>query len=124
MDRRSFSGVLAALAMPWPRAQAQNSLAAEIAAIERRVEGRLGVAVLDTARGAIEGHRLDERFPMCSTFKWLAAAYVLQRVDQGQERLDRRVTVTPADLVSWSPVSEKRVGTSPPEPCPWATTSS
>ncbi|MGA0611263.1 class A beta-lactamase [Caldimonas sp. KR1-144] len=113
MNRRQFGGTLAALAAPWPWAWAQNSLAnpaEDWAAIERRAEARLGVAVLDTATGALDGHRLDERFAMCSTFKWLAAALVLRRVDQGQERLDRRVRVQRSDLLSYSPVTEKRVG--------------
>ena len=79
-------------------------------AIESRVGGRLGVAVLDTATGALAGHRLDERFPMCSTFKCLAAAQVLARVDAGQERLDRRVVVTRESLLEWSPVTGKHVG--------------
>lgn len=113
MNRRQFGGTLAALAAPWPWAMAQNSLATpaeDWAAIERRAEARLGVAVLDTASGTLDGHRLDERFPMCSTFKWLAAALVLRRVDQGQERLERRVRVQRSDLLSYSPVTEKRVG--------------
>jgi len=79
-------------------------------AIEARVGGRLGVAVLDTGTGALAGQRLDERFPMCSTFKTLAAALVLARVDAGQERLDRRIAVTRADLLEWAPVTSKRVG--------------
>ena len=37
------------------------------------------------------GHRVDELFPLCSTFKFLAAAFVLARVDRGEEKLDRRV---------------------------------
>ncbi|HQK17545.1 MAG TPA: serine hydrolase [Polyangiaceae bacterium] len=59
--------------------------------IETTSGGRLGVAIFDSANGAWTGHRIDERFPMCSTFKWLAAAYVLHRVDRGQEKLDRRI---------------------------------
>jgi len=80
------------------------------AAIEGQANGRLGVAVLDTATGRLEGHRLDERFPMCSTFKWLAAAFVLHRVDAGQELLDRRIPYGRDALVTYSPVAEKHVG--------------
>lgn len=67
------------------------------------------MAVLQTD-GSIEGHRLDERFPMCSTFKWLAAAHVLQRVDRGLERLDRRIPYGREVLLPHSPVTEKHVG--------------
>ena len=84
--------------------------------LERRHGGRLGVAILDLATGVRMEHRANERFPMCSTFKFLAAAFVLARVDRGEERLDRRITFTKADLVTragrvaWSPVTETRVG--------------
>lgn len=78
-------------------------------ALERRSGGRLGVAVL-RPDGALAGHRADELFPMCSTFKWVAAALVLQRVDRGQERLDRRIRFGREVLVAYAPVTEKRVG--------------
>jgi beta-lactamase class A len=53
---------------------------------------------------------MDERFAMCSTFKLLAGAAVLARVDAGKERLDRRVAYAKSDLVTYSPVTEKHVG--------------
>ncbi|WP_421722619.1 class A beta-lactamase [Alloalcanivorax xenomutans] len=77
---------------------------------ERRHGGRIGVAVWNLATGYRAGHRVDERFLMCSTFKALAAALVLARVDQGQESLDRRLLVSRKDLVGWSPVTGKRTG--------------
>lgn len=83
---------------------------AALAALESRHGGRLGVAMLDVGTGARVSRRADERFPMCSTFKLLAAALVLARVDRGEERLDRTVTFEAADLVTYSPVTEKRVG--------------
>src|ERR1051326_5728822 len=46
---------------------------------------------------------------MCSTFKLLAAAAVLKRVDQGQEKLDRRIVFAAKDLVTYSPITEKHV---------------
>ncbi|CCE11694.1 putative Beta-lactamase [Bradyrhizobium sp. STM 3843] len=77
-----------------------------IAEIEAKSGGRLGVALLDTASGELTGHRLDERFPMCSTFKVLAVAAVLARVDAGQEQLGRRIPITQADLLSYAPVTK------------------
>ncbi|MEZ0285335.1 MAG: serine hydrolase, partial [Thermoleophilia bacterium] len=78
--------------------------------IEARTGGRLGVAVLDTASGELTGRRLNERFPLCSTFKTLAAAAVLARVDTRQESLDRRIVFGREVLVPYSPVTEPRVG--------------
>ncbi|MGJ4939078.1 class A beta-lactamase [Bradyrhizobium sp. HKCCYLS1011] len=79
---------------------------AAIAEIEAKSGGRLGVALLDTASGELTGHRLDERFPMCSTFKVLAVAAVLARVDAGQEQLARHIPITQADLLSYAPVTK------------------
>ena len=87
-----------------------DDAAAMLAGLERRSGGRLGVAALDTASGRRTGHRSDERFPLCSTFKFLAAALVLARVDRGQERLDRRVVFSEKDLVTYSPITKDHVG--------------
>ena len=85
-------------------------LAAELSRVEAESGGRLGVAVLDTLTGMGAGHRADERFPMCSTFKLLAAAAVLKRVDAGDERLDRRIAFEAGDIVVNSPITKERVG--------------
>lgn len=77
--------------------------------IEARVGGRLGVAVLDVATGDSLTHRESERFPMCSTFKWLLAAQVLARVDAGAEKLDRRVSYGAADLLEYAPIARRHL---------------
>jgi beta-lactamase class A len=78
--------------------------------LEKRNGGRLGVALLDTASGRRVAHRGDERFPMCSTFKFLATALMLARVDRGQEQLDRRIVFAASDLVTYSPVTKDHPG--------------
>lgn len=120
MQRRRFHQSIAALAvsplMACADATAQTapasvqSLATLCASLEADVGGRLGVAVLDTATGTLQGHRLDERFPLCSTFKWLAAALVLRRVDQGLEQIDRRIRFGPEALVPHAPVTAAHAG--------------
>ncbi len=85
-------------------------LYARLAEIEAAAQGRLGVAILDTKTGDMFGRRELERFPLCSTFKVLAAALVLQRVDVGAEQLDRRVVFTASDVVEHSPVTQGRAG--------------
>jgi beta-lactamase class A len=87
-----------------------DKLAAEFARIEKESGGRLGVAVLDTRTDARAAHRADERFPMCSTFKLLAAAAILARVDAGKERLDTRIRFEDRDLVVNSAMTKDRVG--------------
>jgi beta-lactamase class A len=75
--------------------------------LERRFDTRLGVYALDTGSGRELAHRGDERFAMCSTFKALAAAAVLDGTPP--EHLDDRVRYTQADLVDYSPVTEQHV---------------
>lgn len=58
--------------------------AARIAEIERDLQGRLGVSILDTANGRRIDYHATDRFPMCSTFKFLLSGAVLQRVISGR----------------------------------------
>jgi beta-lactamase class A len=81
-----------------------------LGAVEGRIGGRLGVAALDLGDGRRLAHRADERFPMCSTFKAMAAAAVLSRVDAGADTLDRFIPYGPADLFSYAPVTKAHVG--------------
>ncbi|MFI4958953.1 MAG: class A beta-lactamase [Lysobacterales bacterium] len=83
---------------------------ARLAALERQHGGRLGVAILDTGNGRRIAHRADERFLMCSTFKLLAVATLLARVDRGAERLDRRVVFGKESVLAYAPVTSHRVG--------------
>jgi beta-lactamase class A len=105
-------GALAACA-PLARAGAAPSLdevVAGIAALEQKYGGRLGVAIFDLATMRTIAHRGDERFAMCSTFKFLAVLFVLARVDNGSERLERRIVYDAGQLVPYSPITEKHVG--------------
>jgi len=83
---------------------------APFAALERRYGGRLGVAVWDTDNGKRAGYRADERFLMCSTFKMPLAAAVLSRVDQGTERLDRRLVFGKEAVLEYAPITSQHVG--------------
>ncbi len=91
-------------------ASTADSLETVLASIERRSKGRLGVAVRETGSGIQISWRGDERFPMCSTFKFLLAAAILQAVDLGEENLSRMVSVKAGDIIAHSPVSRDFVG--------------
>jgi len=99
-----FPGVL--LAGP----ERLSSLPTKFANLEKLNGGRLGVAVTDTATGEHVEHRGYERFPMCSTFKFLLASAVLQRVDHHQERLDRALAIPRPPLLGHSPLTEPHAG--------------
>lgn len=102
--RRTVLAGLAALA-PGAALGAQSDLAA----LEQRSGGRLGVYAYVPGTDRSLAHRADERFAMCSTFKALLAAAVLARVDRGEEKLERPMTLTKADMISHAPVTEKHL---------------
>lgn len=77
-----------------------------LADIEAAAGVRLGVFALDTANERQLAHRADERFAMCSTFKWVLAASVLAHVDRGALALDDHVPYGPADLLEYAPAAK------------------
>ena len=81
----------------------------DFARLERESGGRLGVAAVDTGSDVRLAYRADERFAMCSTFKFVAAAAVLSAVDKGDLALDKRIPFGEADLLSYAPVTKKHV---------------
>ncbi len=83
-------------------------IAVDFAPLEARHGGRLGLAAF-SEKGAVEW-RADERFVYCSTFKMYLAAATLLRVQAGEERLDRRIPITAADMVNHAPVTEPAIG--------------
>lgn len=94
------------LAQPGPDDQVTKT----IFDVEQRLKARLGVVLRDLESGRSWTHKADERFAMCSTFKAVAAAAVLARVDRGEEDLARRVVFPASDLVTYSPVTKDHAG--------------
>ncbi len=110
LTRRQILAATAGLLARPVGARGQTPAPADaLAALEARAGGRLGVAILDTGTGRAVGHRLDERFAMCSTFKLPLAALVLREADAGRLRLDERLAFTAADLESYAPVTREHV---------------
>jgi beta-lactamase class A len=90
-------------------ASGENDSAVRIAAIQARIGGRIGVTALDTGNSRRLDYRQDERFPMCSTFKFLAAAAVLKRVDEKQEKLERFVPYGAKEILEYAPVTKEHL---------------
>ncbi|MEY4555766.1 MAG: class beta-lactamase [Pseudomonadota bacterium] len=80
----------------------------DLSALEARQGGRLGLCAYGR-KGRLHW-RGDERFVYCSTFKMYLAAATLLRVQSGEERLDRPVQVTQADMINHAPVTEPAIG--------------
>jgi len=71
---------------------------------ERHGRGRLGVVAIDLRDMRRIVQRPRERFPLASTFKLPLVMAVLKRVDEGAERLDRRIRFTASDILNYSPL--------------------
>jgi beta-lactamase class A len=107
---RLFCLLLGACAVAFSASAVTISAADRIAQIETESGSRVGVVAIDTETGRRIEHRANERFLMCSTFKLLAAAAALQRVDRGEENLDRFIRYTQADILEYAPVTKQHLG--------------
>lgn len=113
-SRRDFalSGVasLAFASTARSESPAFHEFLATFEALEKQNGGRVGVAAFDTRSGRRIDWRGDERFPLTSTFKLLAAAAVLSRADAGVTALEKIVRYEQRDLVAYSPVTKDFAG--------------
>lgn len=76
----------------------------ELAAIEQRIGGRLGVCAISGGRAI--GHRWNERFAMASTFKWLLASAVLHKHTAEILEMDRtELSFRASDLLDYAPAT-------------------
>jgi beta-lactamase class A len=83
--------------------------AGKFAELEARTKGRIGITAIDLSTNRRVDYRSDERFIMCSTFKVVAVAAVLKRVDENKEKLDRFVRYGEAQLLAYAPVTREHV---------------
>ena len=83
-----------------------DNLLTEVDRIERQLDASVGFAAYDLETEQRWEYNADQLFAMSSTFKTLACAVLLQRVDEGSEQLERRVEVSASDIVTYSPVTE------------------
>lgn len=83
--------------------------------IQKRHGGRVGVSALtgtSTANAEANGSlsiQSNDHFAMCSTFKWVLAAAILQQVDQGKLNLSDPVRYGKKDLLEYAPTTTANV---------------
>jgi beta-lactamase class A len=82
---------------------------AQLVAIEKGIGGRLGVSALNTVTGRRLSYRDYDLFAMCSTFKFLLAGSILQRVDAGTLDLRKLISYGEKDLLEYAPVTKAHV---------------
>jgi len=106
LNRRSLLAAASGLVV-WPAFGEEPPPA--LAAYERETGGRIGLYAENLATGAKIAWRADERFVMCSTFKASLAAFVLARVDRGEDKLDAMVGYGSKDLLEYAPVAKQNL---------------
>ncbi|QRL05324.1 class A beta-lactamase [Vreelandella venusta] len=94
------------IAVPSVLMAQDDKLLTEVERIEEQLDARVGFAAYDLETGQRWEYNADQLFAMSSTFKTLACAALLQRVDEGSEQLERRIKVSASDIVTYSPVTE------------------
>ncbi|MDF2152917.1 class A beta-lactamase [Vibrio sp. CAU 1672] len=87
-----------------------NPFVQDIAALEQRISGRIGVAVYDSQTDQLRHYRGDERFPLMSTATPLICATLLHEMDQGSIARDMMLSVSKNQIVMGSPIMLRQVG--------------
>ncbi|MFC4375067.1 class A beta-lactamase [Nocardia halotolerans] len=118
LRRRLAAAALAlwAVALTACSSETRESVPADTApggfpALESKYDARLGLSVVDTGSGDTVSYREGERFPMASTFKGLACGALLQAHPLATGYFDQVIQYTPADIVVYSPETEKHIDT-------------
>jgi beta-lactamase class A len=114
-SRRNFllATVSVPIAIVWTswatKGDAGVSAQAQLAKLERALDGRLGVYVLNTVNGEQLSYHANEYFPMCSTFKVLLVSAILKRSTQIDGLMQQRIKYQKSNLVTYSPITEQQV---------------
>ncbi|MFD4675753.1 class A beta-lactamase [Lentzea sp. NPDC058450] len=90
-------GAGAALAVTVPATAQASTVTGRLRDLEKQHNARLGVFATDTGTGRTVLHRADELFPLCSTFKTIAAAAILRK-DRDGTLLGKVITYTQSDV--------------------------
>ncbi|MDN0086630.1 class A beta-lactamase [Yersinia nurmii] len=101
---------LANLAFPSWAKSAGQSLSEQLAALEEKAQGRLGVSLINTQSGKELQYRGNEAFPFCSTFKLVLAAAILRKSMSQPALLEKHITYSEADLLSYAPIARENLG--------------
>ncbi|WP_371659874.1 class A beta-lactamase [Streptomyces sp. NBC_00280] len=103
------AATLLAPAAPAHASATDPDVTARLRDLEAQHGARVGVFAHNLGTRKTVRHRADERFPVCSLFKTLAAAAVLRDLDRAGEVLSRRVHYTADDLVEGSKQTEEHL---------------
>jgi beta-lactamase class A len=105
--------LLAAASLPFAHGRGMGSPAEvlkRLAALERDLGGRLGLAAHHMGSGRRVAYHAQQRFAFCSTFKVIAVSALLKRSEREPGLMQRHIDYAKSDLVDYSPVTSKHVG--------------
>ncbi|ANI29117.1 beta-lactamase [Yersinia entomophaga] len=101
---------LANLAFPSWAKSAGQPLSEQLTALEEKAQGRLGVSLINIQSGKELQYRGNEAFPFCSTFKLVLAAAILRQSMSQPALLEKHITYSEADLLSYAPIARENLG--------------
>jgi beta-lactamase class A len=109
LSRRHLLAAGAAFGLTGCSAEVKKAAAigSRIIEIKKRHGGRIGVSAIQG--GNAFDLESSQRFAMCSTFKWVLAAAILQQVDQGKLSLGKEIAYGQSDLLDYAPVTKTHV---------------
>ncbi|AJJ11032.1 beta-lactamase OXY-1 [Yersinia rohdei] len=96
-------------ALPAWAATLPTSLDKQLAELEQQSQGLLGITVINTGNGRKIQYRGTQRFPFCSTFKFILAAAVLNKSASQPKLLDKHLHYHERDLLSYAPITRKNL---------------
>jgi beta-lactamase class A len=87
----------------------RNALREKIRTIAAKVDGQVGVAIMDLSSKDTLLYNVHGIFPMQSVYKFPLALAVLKKVDEKKLSLDQKIKLTKRDLLpdTWSPLRDK-----------------
>lgn len=87
----------------------QSSIQKQFAQLETAKNGRLGISAINTANKQTIHYRANERFPFCSTSKFMVVSAILKQSEIKPQLLQERIKYKNEDIVSYSPITEKHL---------------
>ncbi|MEP5730092.1 MAG: class A beta-lactamase [Sulfitobacter sp.] len=110
----TISAVSLLLCVSQPRAEDPEVAALQqiIVSLEKSLDARIGVMILDGGTEWQWGHRQDERFLMASTFKSVLCGAVLDHVTHTSATLEDTLPVIATDILNYAPVTRRHIGQS------------
>ncbi|WP_151193622.1 class A beta-lactamase [Cysteiniphilum sp. JM-1] len=80
-------------------------------ALEKQYGGQLAISAIDTSNDQVVDYHANKRMPMCSTFKLMLVAAVLNKSVNEPKLLEKKIEYTQKDMVNaYSPYTKENLG--------------